>query len=345
MNIVQKSPERIEAEVAAFAASMAQIRPSYQRAIFDVIGGVATFGSPAVDPTYLQFRREADEGQVGLIEKRVELAEAYEAFSPYVAATELLGMGNDERFNSSLFVASGGTSDVFRLDVDGEPHALRIPRRNRSSGYGASFVTEHYIDGLIRGFGIPGLEQLETYSYKDGLTISKYVQGNTAGSLTAAEVKQVTVEQTEDLLSTLEAMDQADLIFDTNAGNLIYDPVTGFHIVDYHHQSPDGFGMPQTLGDKVRSSLGFVCVVQDQKPTVESFQNEHDVLAAGLVFADDLAAACKRRYGGSQNIVKDVIAYKQQLQERIQKVSDPIWVQIQLDRAGARAVENPNWQL
>jgi hypothetical protein len=323
---------------------MADITEPFQRLLIREIGEIAALGPREVSAAYTEFLRHPDATQAELLESRVALAESYQDFAPAVAETGLLAASHGERTSSPLYLAAGGMSAAFALNAQNEQLVLRIPKANKNQSYDSSSLVEHYVDGLIRGVGVNGLEQIRAYSYRDGVTISEFIPGNMAGFLEADEVASITTEQTEQLLDALEVMDQKDLILDSKAGNLMYDTAAGFNIVDYHYQGPERFGLPQTLGEKIASSLKFVTMTQMHMETAEDFEREHQILVAGLAFARTLEQACKRRYPDDSDLLDDLAHKTQQLAERVQVTGDPIWVQSQINRRALRNnAADSNW--
>jgi len=89
------------------------------------------------------------------------------------------------------------------------------------------------VESLEKGLGVPGLEQIVTADQEGGVIVTELVKGKPIAMIPSMVLAgRIKPRHLEKLKATLEAMKERDLECD-NVSNVIFDPATGFTIVDY----------------------------------------------------------------------------------------------------------------
>ncbi|HKR81863.1 MAG TPA: hypothetical protein VJR27_02590 [Candidatus Saccharimonadales bacterium] len=147
------------------------------------------------------------------------------------------------------YIATGGTCYVYR---DSETGAIiKLPRVvievEEDDGQGdftyydeapPAGTVNTYKEALERGEGVPGLEQIvgtidDQGRDGAGAIICKEAPGKTFSRVSSEERRHIPKEHYDNLMETLEAMSQHDLVIDNDPDNLMYDPQAGFTVIDY----------------------------------------------------------------------------------------------------------------
>jgi hypothetical protein len=114
--------------------------------------------------------------------------------------------------------------------------AVKILHENPQTHY----TFEDQVTPLQRGEGVDGLEQLVTGNKEENVLITTLMPGKGIASIPALQLaRQIKPEHITRLEATLNEMRKRELEFD-NIGNILFDPETGFSIIDYRHITHDG---------------------------------------------------------------------------------------------------------
>jgi hypothetical protein len=260
-----KSPEQLQAQVAAFASNRIQnltnrdyilshLPSLAEGTLKDVVrvtdsteyerrsdgngyivtpeGAEVVAGSAA---DYVGYLRDADSRDQ--VMRRTRLLENYQQFDRLAdAATEVLG--------------SGSRAEVRRIvGSDGRAYAVRIPKGPRVD----IPSVEHKVRAALRGQGIPHLEQIVGVSYEKGRTISEVMPGIELTKLSAAELaRHITDDQLDTYIRTIISAYKAGIIIDPKPSNVLYDTQEGFGIIDYNEHTAVPGRSDVTLADMIR---------------------------------------------------------------------------------------------
>jgi hypothetical protein len=179
---------------------------------------------------------------------------AIEQFTPYTAAAvslhDLLSAAEDP-VSIGGYIDSGTEMDVVRIDSD---NVMKLPQPTieEVTGLTPTQAVAGRVDALVKGWGLPGLEQIVAYSDRVPLAIVvAYAPGTTMKRITAHQKNLIRDVDYVRLCNTLEAMHDRGLAIDAARGNLIYDPQSGFTVIDYDVNS----GNWQSIEAKVLGCL------------------------------------------------------------------------------------------
>ncbi len=275
--ITPKSPELLQAQVAAFTAErediyIDEVDGDY---IFKNLGCIAAgnvIGNKTLAkkygqnreqgafPTrteiliasgekYVEYLRSVGGAAYDGISGRAGMLERYnEEFKPIISGLldELSTMCEPESHRD--FIGGGDDSNVFRFSHYGKDYAVRVPISEQHS----AVTIDDHLSGPILGRGIPHLEHIVAASYEDGVTIAELIPGKAMYVLSTDEMRGVTDRQLEELIDTFETVNESGILIDPNSGNFLYDPEVGFGIVDYwSYGVGDNGSIPQDLSDVV----------------------------------------------------------------------------------------------
>lgn len=152
-------------------------------------------------------------------------------------------------------IASGLDSDVYAYEQDDEQYIVRAVKDESLAKNPAK--TDDYVTALLHGKGIEGLEQIVACSYKDGVVVSERAPGKSLEELLKSHpeaVDDIPDEHLEQLLAVFQQMQERGLVADVNRGNLIYDEVQGFTLVDYMWCPPEHWSVRgQSLDIKIEA--------------------------------------------------------------------------------------------
>lgn len=157
-------------------------------------------------------------------------------------------------------IARGTASEVYRLEKNASTYAVRVINRHDTFN--------DTVDGISAGKGVPGLEQIVAASPENNVTISEMMPGKPVNKLSSAEVDAIAIDQLERLFTTLEAASSRDIVFDFNAANYLYDPESGFGIVDYTHDQ--NAQEVQPLKTKVEAIARILSQIDTALPSIHS---------------------------------------------------------------------------
>lgn len=186
-----------------------------------------------------------DEADPAVITERQALLERYQDFDDFW----------DNVDAEHDLIASGLDSDVYAYEQDGEQYIVRAVKDESLDKNPAK--TDDYVSALLHGKGVQGLEQIVACSYKDGVVVSERAPGKSLEELLKSHPEAVDAipdEHLEQLLAVFQQMQERGLVADVNRGNLIYDEVQGFTLVDYMWCPPEHWSVRgQSLDIKIEA--------------------------------------------------------------------------------------------
>lgn len=357
MNITPKSPEHIQAQVAAFNAATVEHLPDRfhiykhinavaQGSVEDVIrvpfnservrrgsqslgyteipAGQERITAKAED--YVNYLRQYGKSEEVMLRK--DLAEAYVQFKPALELflAETAEQTNTQRSYRPDYLGSGISSQAFKITIDNHDYAVRIPGKDSVLPYEKAGTVDQYTQAIMRGKDVPGLEQIKAISYKDNIVISEFIPGERAGDLKSGVIAAMPNKHIETVLDTFDAMQDRHLVFDPKAENLLYDSNNGFAVIDFHTEGEHVD--PQDMLGKIRGLVRALGIWEDLIPyTAEAFQNQHDNAKAKLAFTKKLQTICERRYPEDQNIQEYLIRSIDMYSHIIETAGNPRWVE------------------
>ena len=136
------------------------------------------------------------------------------------------------------YLGGGSESQVFRLAVGSEAYAVKFAKKWTRLDRPRDIVTatQRKIDAGMRGLGVDGLEQIETASPEDGVSIFDIAMGITASTMTNEEIDGVTEAELQRLVKTIDTAVELGIEFDPwnqDGSNALYLPGVGFTLIDY----------------------------------------------------------------------------------------------------------------
>lgn len=153
------------------------------------------------------------------------------------------------------YIDKGSNMFVFQ-SANNPDHCIKVPGVYEYDE-SLDIVQEEYVEPLVRGRGIDGLEQIVEYEPKTGdnpgsVTVEK-AEGTRLDKLMAGGATPSEPEHYRKLVATLEQMGQHDLAPD-DAKNVMYSPDKGFTVIDYG----------RALDESERTPAGVIASFVDQ---------------------------------------------------------------------------------
>lgn len=138
----------------------------------------------------------------------------------------------DHQERGKLRLGRGGRSEVYSVTTSTGTHAVRLPLV--PEGAYREQITHAQTEGLVRGWGVQGLEQIEAVSKEEGVIVSELVSGHDGKHLTKEDIASITDDHFSAYVGTALIMQDRGLKLDANNhGNFMYSPESGFTIIDY----------------------------------------------------------------------------------------------------------------
>lgn len=349
MKITPKTPEQVEAQILAFIESEHFLpetsSPENKSCMYDRLSEIATLsaGSDVTRETsepersqwrnsdgrilrkllpdvevgsdvavakydnyvdFLRKKRTTDQRNSPDLEGRVELETAYEKYKPTVDNFfEQLGQEHESIYDAPEFMGS----IAFRLKVGDQELVVRKATTDKEHA-----SIRGYVNAMIRGRKIAGLEQLRATSLKEGVVVSDHVPGSASYSLSTEEMLTISAEQVDSLVGALVDMQVAGIIPDLKGSNLLYDKENGFGIIDYARIANELIGgQTNTVAGMLLyatpllDNLGARTIPEKQK--IERPDEEQEIKRARMSVFEKYIDAC-RKYIESNNGMKEVIA-------------------------------------
>lgn len=259
MKIQAKTPELIQAQIAAFASEKIEYNDT-KRYIFNNISSLAvsnvakvTYESTSDEPlhdknrnytenntavipketerttatkdSYFQYLRSVGGSHHEAIATRNYLLEQYTHFEPDITrlASELESVKSQK--DHPAYLGSGSNTSAFRISHEDKEYAVRISED-------AMDIDERAVI-TARASGVPHLEQVVAMSYDNCAVVTELMPGTELGYDTPIEnMRQVTNKQLSDLVDTIVTATGRGIAIDPKPTNIFYDPQEGFGIID-----------------------------------------------------------------------------------------------------------------
>jgi hypothetical protein len=358
---VQKSPELLQAQAAAFAAERL-VDANDRAALLAGIGNVAVLGgfpdmvtrelpeseyvqrrlpdsstelikvepgthTVATRSEFTEWLRTDGNARGRPVEVRRELITAYnQRFKEPVASLK-----NQVRNGEVSPLNSGGTSSGYVLHVPEGDFVVRLPRYFDLREGNANTANGN-IEALDRVRGIPGVEQLTAISIEDGVTVSELLPGKDGSYLFGEDISSVTSEQLERLLSTLEVLHERDIRTDSKPSNFLYDPEKGFSVLDFSIEPEGGTDeYHQSMQQKVKdvaallSVSGGVNEMAVMAKSAEEFAFLSKDRGDRLQVRQAFYVLCAERYPGEAELLASIKPDLVAEAEVVRNWSDPEW--------------------
>ncbi len=239
-NINHKTPERIQAQVEAFADSGVKEFSDEQKSILKNSSELAKITDLNNLPddlsdelrtliqdnkeAYLQFLRER-EYETEKIEESIALYK--EKFGAVISSLKERMLEGDPK-QLPEYLGSGSNGSAFKIEVDGKKYAAKFTN---------SVVQSNFeIKPLLKADGIEHVSQFVCHSFEDGVVIMELLPGTDVTNFTAENAPEYTDKDLEQLIDTVVQLESAGLVIDPKASNFLYSPDSGFSVLDYHLQ-------------------------------------------------------------------------------------------------------------
>lgn len=356
MNIRPKSPELVQAQVAAFAAENIE-RLDARKAVFNSIGSLAvgnitevtcttrvnqyppgldmipkgTELTAATKDEYTRYLRSIGGSSHEAIATRANLLERYSEFEPEITPiiTQLDGL--DSHKDQPAYLGRGSNASAFRIDHGGEEYVFRVDgwAGNTLSTDGRAVVT-------ARAKGIPHLEQVVAMSYDNSTIITELMPGKGLGYDTPLDdLRQVTDEQLSDLVDTVTSATEHGIGIDPKPSNIFYDTEQGFGIIDLNPAN-SATELGNAVGQLARSlSNAGIYGGGSNKITAEAYARDLEYEKANLDILTRYKAAVVAKLDGDPlaNALKMIDADIESLRNGIEQLADPSQVEAMIARA------------
>lgn len=231
MKIKQKSPEQLQSQAAAYA----RVQIGNRVDAFDAVPSIperkdtTTVLPEALFLDYVDFLRRQSVGEHDYNQQVACLLANYDLYAN--TAQEIIKNAPSNPRASDRFIGEGQSSVVYKMSLDGQDYALRVPK-GRYLVSKTNIVDHHLYAGVI-GKKFPALEHVVAGSYSDGIVVSEFIPGQALNKLSGEEAARITQEQMDQLATTMFEAGSAGIEFDAVPENVIYNPHNGFRIIDY----------------------------------------------------------------------------------------------------------------
>jgi len=307
MKIEQKSPEVIQAQVAAFTLEGVEdggyFRGREHDQVFRNIGTIAAgavvdheyvvnhqvdnyeTGETYEQPTaytvpaedYVTYLRRHGASTNEAVRRRADYLHAYAEFKPQVqdAIASIAEASRSDREQHSTFVGSGTNASAHAFQHNGKDYIAKIIHHKDSNGAKAS--DDRFTD-LERGKNLhPRLEQLVAMSYEDGIAVIERMSGKDLWQADQDDIEAVTNDQLTRALDVMKLAQGAGLHFDPKPSNYMYSKEDGFGFIDY---SPQDKNHPiESYAEKVAF---FAEMLSDMGPYFEMLQTKEQFITTAV---------------------------------------------------------------
>jgi len=240
-----KSPEKLQAQVEAFADSGVKEFSDEQKAILKNSVELAKIKDLNKLPddlsdelrelveenkgAYVQFLKER-EFETEKTEESIRLYN--EKFSDAVSDIKSKIKEGDPK-QLPEYLGSGSNGSAFRITVDGIEYAAKFTNSVTQSNF--------EIKPLLKASGIEHASQFVCHSFEDGVVVMELLPGTDVTNFTPENKPEYSDEDLGQLIDTVVELESAGLVIDPKASNFLYSKDEGFSVLDYHIQR-DGNG-------------------------------------------------------------------------------------------------------
>ncbi len=288
MNIEQKPLEQVQAQVAVYASEQVHREDSTRQ--IDLLKNLGNISLPGVVPEYVEHpyptvKKEYVGEDLVIVKNRGDpsvlfekdgylesirkpgnrertnaLAEMIGAYPEFESTIKNLGIADltlEEARLHPNFLSYGGSDVAFRFEHSEKPD---------EDGHSKTFVARYGQGGPERADriekanskaisfaaakGLPGLEQGIAISYDPPIVISEFADGKNLYGLSTDERRAIPAKHWQQLKDAIVGASGAGISIDANSDNFIYNPETGFTVLDYRLQS-DKTTNEKNLADNV----------------------------------------------------------------------------------------------
>jgi len=355
MNIHAKSPEQIQAQVAAYTREAVEDTGYWKgREHEEVFRNIGNFAAgPAVDhyytvehegmlddaettesyhdisaDGYIDYLRSKGGRRHQAIEQRKKFLDAYADFAPDVTplVTELKQIGRVERgFHPSL-LGTGTNASAHSFEHGGKQYIVKLVHGSKSNG---ALASDRRLHDLERGYGLhPRLEQLAAISYDDGAAVMERMSGADLWHSPLANIAAISKPQLREALHVMHIAQDAGIGFDPNGSNFMYSPEDGFGFIDYNASA-------ETYSDKLLffvDAISTMGMYNDAKQTREDFMLENAENVLRISALQKLRSICDSE-PDQENYTLAIEAIDERIaraDEYIRNVATPGWLENQL---------------
>jgi hypothetical protein len=266
-----------------------------------------------------------------LHERHEQLVAAFDDFAPEVAQLTAEVAGYDVPAQHPSWVGGSGKADGFVVSKNGRDYIVRIPHSDDPD----PALVDIHTKQLIRGLGVPHLEQISAISYEQGVTISERMPGQDLERITPEQLSHVTDDQLTDLIDTVIRADRNGIFIDpSKANNFFYDSQIGFGIIDYGSKG-NPLVEPRTAADMVASLGDVVAGIGGNRSllsSVEAYARAANASRARLSILGRLRDLCPERFAAPE-LESIVASYDARISDERQELANyqnPNWVENKL---------------
>ncbi len=370
----QKSPEEIQAQIAAYASEKLQDNGDRVH-IFNNIVGLAADKSEDVKRIteddeyngrdesgnlikipagtertieakgYTEFLRSVGGSKYEAIKGRAEILSAYKDFAPIVnELKQSLEIASSRKEHGS-YLGSGSNASVFSIERDGKKYAVRIP--DWTGGKVSPYSVDQHLAAAFLSKGIPHLEQMAAASYEDGVTVAEVMPGKVMGKLTPEEIKAMSDSQLAELVDTLIIANERGIQIDPKPSNFFYDREVGFGIVDLSSSKVIKNSKDQDIGTIVGwaatpiRGAGNYGQPYKEKVTTDEYARDLEFAEAYLDVLRRYKAVVEQKLNEEDQRIalKEIEEKIEGLEKSIVNLNNPEWVSTQIEEATEREKE------
>jgi PIN domain nuclease of toxin-antitoxin system len=372
--IKQKTPEEIQAQIAAYATE--KIDDNHNRGhVFNNIVSLAAGETEDVTRVteddeynsrdeagnlvttlkgtertiaakdYSDFLRSVGGSKYEAIKGRAEILSAYKDFAPIVnELKESLGTTSSRREHAS-YLGSGSNASVFFIERNGKKYAVRVP--DWAGVEVSPGAVDQHLAAAFLSKGVPHLEQIVAASYESGVTIAEVMPGKEMGKLTLEDIQAITDSQLAKFVDTLVIANEKDIQIDPKPSNFFYDREAGFGIVDLSSAKVIKNSKDQDVGTIVGwmvtpiNGTGRYGRPYAEKVTVEEYAQELEFSKARLNVLRRYKDIVEQKLEGNdrETALKNVDKEIEGVEHSIANMNNPEWVSEQIAEAREREKE------
>lgn len=284
----------------------------------------------AREADYVGYLREVGGRRYEPIAGRAECLEAYDNFVPAVDRLLTSLSGDAPHRAHPGFLGAGRSAEAILLSQGGKDYVVRLSLSSKDS---TAYNVDHKLRAGVRAKGIPHLEQIVAASYEHDLTIAVRMQGTSFAVLSPQELDEVTEVQLAELITTVRSAAGAGLAIDYNPENFFYDREQGFGITDYEARNPavSRHSIPELL-----TQAGEAIFIPE---SAEGYAHRQDGNRAILTVLHKYVHVLQDYTEGLPGVagsIPQVEAMIARYERAYTQLSDPTWVQRQVDQARER---------
>jgi hypothetical protein len=267
-------------------------------------------------------------------EELAELLAHYTSFTPAIKKLQEELKKSDSHKEHPNFLGSGSTCEVFAIELDERQFAVRIP----TGKFTSPDIINTYITSLMRGKGIPHLEQIIAASCTEGITISELIKGKDSGKMNLREIRDITDSQIEDFIDLLILTYQKNITVDYKPSNILYDRDSGFSIVDYivnknNNTEEDNLEDIIKMGAQTIICFGFYTGEYKKEMNSEDYKNKLLLFKENLKVLKRYKSLLKSKIEGDTLLdsVDEINLIIKSYRKNIKNHSNSKWIKTQIE--------------